>query len=78
MDAEFLQVKTNAGPNGVVLGMKFRNEADASNFTAILEQCTATGKHKTTCRGVYYIDNIGIFYMLTECNCCRFQLVSQL
>ena len=59
MDAEFLQVKTNAGPNGIVLGMKVRNEADASNFTAILEQCTASGKHETgRYRGVDYTETV--------------------
>ena len=43
MDADFLQVADNAGADRIVLGMKFRNEADTSDFAALLEQCTASG-----------------------------------
>ena len=47
MKVDFLQVMTDGGPNGTVLGMKFRNEMDTSNFSALLEQCTASGYHQS-------------------------------
>ena len=43
LDAEFLQVTTSAGPDRIMLGMKFRSAVDTTNFTALLEQCTASG-----------------------------------
>ena len=38
LGADFLQVTNNAGPDRIMLGMKFRNEADTSSFMIALEQ----------------------------------------
>lgn len=60
LDADFLQITSNAGPDGIVLGMKFRNEADTSNFAALLEQCTTQGDHKTCKRRECIIYNYAV------------------
>lgn len=38
LDTDFLQV---SGPDGVILGMQFRNEGYTSGITALLEQAVS-------------------------------------